>query len=120
MKVIAVKDGLSIPFFTGVTGKIVLSSEKLMFFLVEIGVGQIVPEHSHPHEQMGLWLEGKAMFSSGGHHWLVEKGMAYFIESHEKHSVEVIGDQKGVFLDVFCPPREDYLEKIGSPTQPIP
>jgi quercetin dioxygenase-like cupin family protein len=39
--------------------------------------------------------------------------MAYFIPSNEKHGVKVTGTEKGLFLDVFSPPREDYLEKMS-------
>jgi len=53
VKVVELKEGREIPFFKGVTGKILLWSKRLMFFLVEIEVGEVVPEHSHPHEQMG-------------------------------------------------------------------
>lgn len=83
-----------------------------MFFLVEIEAGEMVPEHSHPHEQMGICLEGEAEFKGEGESVIVKKGMTYFIKSNEKHSVKVTGKKKGLFLDVFSPPREDYLEKM--------
>ena len=41
----------------GVTAKIA-SGEKLMFSLVTLEPGAIVPEHSHPHEQMGMLVSG--------------------------------------------------------------
>ena len=106
------KEGREIPFFKGVRGKVLLSGERLMFFLVEIEAGEMVPEHSHPHEQMGICLEGEAEFKGEGESVIVREGMAYFINSNEKHSVKVVGKKKGVFLDVFSPPREDYLEKM--------
>ena len=112
MKVVELKEGREIPFFKGVTGKVLLWSERLMFFLVEIEAGEMVPEHSHPHEQMGICLRGEAEFMGDGQRIIVREGMAYAITSNEKHSVKVIGTERGVFLDVFCPPREDYLEKM--------
>ena len=112
LKVVELKEGREIPFFKGVTGKILLWSERLMFFLVEIEVGEMVPEHSHPHEQMGICLRGEAEFWGAGESVTVREGMAYFIPSNEKHGVKVIGTEKGLFLDVFSPPREDYLEKM--------
>jgi len=113
LKVVELKEGLEIPFFKGVTGKILLWSERLMFFLVEIEVGEVVPEHSHPHEQMGICLRGEAEFWRTGESVVVREGMAYFIPSNEKHGVKVTGTEKGLFLDVFSPPREDYLEKMS-------
>jgi quercetin dioxygenase-like cupin family protein len=113
LKVVELKEGLEIPFFKGVTGKILLWSERLMFFLVEIEVGEVVPEHSHPHEQMGICLRGEAEFRGVGDSVVVREGMTYVISSNEKHGVKVIGTEKGLFLDVFSPPREDYLEKMS-------
>lgn len=112
MKVVELKEGREIPFFKGVTGKVLLWSERLMFFLVEIEAGERVPEHSHPHEQMGICLRGEAEFKGDGESVIVREGMAYAIKSNEKHSVKVIGKERGVFVDVFCPPREDYLKKM--------
>lgn len=106
-------EGRTIPFFPGVTGKILLWTERLMFFLVEIEVGGVVPEHSHPHEQMGLCLQGEAEFWSAGERTVVQAGMTYSISANEPHSVKVIGTERGVFIDVFSPPREDYLSKLG-------
>jgi quercetin dioxygenase-like cupin family protein len=113
LKVVEIKEGSEIPFFKGVTGKILLWSERLMFFLVEIEVGELVPVHSHPHEQMGICLKGEAEFRGAGKSVVVREGMAYFIPSNEKHGVKVTGIEKGLFLDVFSPPREDYLEKMS-------
>ena len=113
LKVVELKEGLEIPFFKGVMGKILLWSERLTFFLVEIEVGEVVPEHSHPHEQMGICLRGEAEFWGAGESVVVREGMAYFIPSNEKHGVKVTGTEKGLFLDVFSPPREDYLEKMS-------
>jgi len=112
LKVVELKEGREIPFFKGVTGKVLLWSERLMFFLVEIEAGEMVPEHSHPHEQMGICLKGEAEFMGDGQRVIVREGMAYAINANEKHSVKVIGTERGVFLDVFCPPREDYLAKM--------
>lgn len=96
-------------------GKVLLSGERLMLFLVEIKPGGVVPEHSHPHEQMGLCLRGKAEFKTGNEVALVEAGMAYRFPSNEKHSVKVVGDKAAIFLDVFSPPREDYLKLAKRP-----
>jgi len=41
--------------FPGVIGKVLFGGKNLMFFLVEIKGAGIVPEHSHPHEQMGIF-----------------------------------------------------------------
>ncbi len=107
---VASKEGVKgFPVWQKVVGRVLLSGERLMFVLVEIESGGIVPEHSHPQEQMGICLKGRAEFKAGDKTEVVKAGMAYWFPSNEKHSVKVIGDENGVFLDVFSPPREDYL-----------
>jgi quercetin dioxygenase-like cupin family protein len=111
MKVHEKSDLKKFPIFEGISGRIVFSSKKVMFLLVEIGPGEIVPEHSHPHEQMGICLKGKAEFKSEGFKAIVEKGMFYWIEPGEKHTVTPLTNETCLFLDVFNPPRQDYIDK---------
>lgn len=112
MKVVRAEDIEDIPLFGNVSGKVIFSSERVMFLLVKIEPREIVPEHSHPHEQMGICLKGRAEFSSGEESRIVEEGTFYWIKPGEKHSVKPLGDETCIFLDVFNPPREDYLEKL--------
>ena len=98
-------------FIPNVLGRVLLSSERMTLFLVEIPHGSKVPAHSHPHEQMGICLNGEAQFISGTEKRLVHKGMVYKIASNEMHEVQVIGSENGLFLDIFCPPRTEYLSK---------
>jgi len=95
----------------GVRGRVIFSSDKMMFLLVEIEPGYVVPEHSHPHEQMGLCLRGRALFRSGEEKKIVEEGTFYWIPPGEKHEVTSLTDDVSIFLDVFSPPRIEYLKK---------
>ena len=61
---------------------------------VEFAPGAEVESHSHPHEQMGMLLEGELTFIIGG-------------ERHVEHSA-IAGDSQVRALDVFHPIREDY------------
>jgi quercetin dioxygenase-like cupin family protein len=106
-------DSPVVRLFNGVVGRIVFSSERLMFLLVKIAPRGEVPKHSHPHEQMGLCLRGKAAFSSETDTTVVEEGTFYRIPPGEPHSVVSLVDEPSLFLDVFAPPREDYLMKAG-------
>ena len=111
MEVLKAGEGKKLDVFKEIKGEIIFSSRRLMFLLVDMKPGQIVPEHRHPHEQMGLCLKGKAKFISGENKVLVETGMFYWMKPNEPHSVKVI--ERSAFLDVFSPPREDYLEKVS-------
>lgn len=99
------------PLVNKVEGRIVLNGERMMFLVVELPPRGVVPEHSHPHEQMGLCLKGRAEFRTGSEQAIVEEGMFYRFRPGEKHSVTSLVDSQSLFLDVFSPPREDYLEK---------
>jgi quercetin dioxygenase-like cupin family protein len=66
-----------------------------------------VEEHSHPHEQMGLLLEGELEFTIGGEKALVRPGEMWRIPGGVKHSA-VAGDRPVKALDVFYPIRDDY------------
>lgn len=95
-------------------GKIVFSSENVMFLLVEIPHRAEVPMHSHRHEQMGVCLKGRAEIRTETEKATVTEGMFYWFKPNEKHSVASLADEPSLFLDVFNPTREDYLEKAKS------
>ncbi|MCA9266284.1 MAG: cupin domain-containing protein, partial [Planctomycetales bacterium] len=42
------------------------AGDRVMLSLVEFAEGAVVQEHEHPHEQMGLLLEGRLEFTIGG------------------------------------------------------
>jgi quercetin dioxygenase-like cupin family protein len=65
--------------------------------------------HSHPHEQMGYVIKGKVKLVSGGKEVILNVGASYVLESNEHHEFEVIGEEPAIVLDIFHPPREDYL-----------
>lgn len=111
MRIMKRKNLNKFPIFEGASGEIVFSSDRVMFLLAEIAPRGMVPEHSHPHEQMGLCLKGKAEFRSGEERSVVDEGTFYWIKPNEKHSVLSLVDEQSLFLDVFNPPREDYIEK---------
>jgi quercetin dioxygenase-like cupin family protein len=108
----------SLSIVEGVSGRLVFSSDGVTFLLVEISPRGRVPEHSHPHEQMGICLKGKAEFRSGGERAVVEEGTFYWIEPGEVHSVVSLVDEPSLFLDVFNPPREDYVERFKEAGEP--
>lgn len=81
--------------------------EHLMLSLVEFEPNSVVEEHSHPHEQMGLMLEGEAEFIVGGERRIVRAGEMWRIPGGVPHKV-IAGDRPAKALDVFYPIREDY------------
>jgi len=98
--------GLKTKILTGLHG------EKMMMALNATMPGHTVPQHSHPHEQVGMVYSGKAKLCIGDEERLVKKGDFYCIPSDVPHSDTCIGDEPFVMLDIYYPVREDLIEKL--------
>ncbi len=66
-----------------------------------------VPKHSHPNEQDGYVISGEYLIEFGQTKEIIKQGDSYSIPENVEHSVKVI--EAGEVIDVFTPPREDYL-----------
>ncbi len=83
------------------------STERLMLSLVELQPHAVVEEHSHPHDQMGLLLEGELDFTIGGQRQTLRPGQMWRIPGGVKHTC-VAGAAGAKALDVFHPVRQEY------------
>ncbi len=81
--------------------------DQMMLSLVEMEPHAVVEEHCHPHEQMGLMLEGEADFTIGGQQMRMVAGQMWRIPGGVLHKV-IAGQRPVRALDIFHPPREDY------------
>lgn len=84
-----------------------LAGEQMMLSLVDFEPHAIVQPHSHPHEQMGMLLEGELTFTIGGETRTLHPGEMWRIPGGVVHSA-VAGDRPVKALDFFHPVREDY------------
>ncbi|MEX0936319.1 MAG: cupin domain-containing protein [Pirellulales bacterium] len=82
--------------------------DQMMLSLVEMEPGAIVQPHSHPHEQMGMLLEGELDFRIGEERRKVRPGDMWRIPGGVEHEATAVGGRVRA-LDVFYPVREDYL-----------
>lgn len=94
-----------------------LWGERVMMSLIETDPEVDVPEHTHPHEQAGLVLEGEFEMTIGGERRAMKRGMSYVIPGDVPHALHG-GKDKGLLLDIFSPPREDYKERIAESITP--
>ena len=101
-----------IELFPGTLSQLI-SGERLMLSWLQMQQGAVVPEHSHPHEQAGFVVEGRIRFRIGDEERLLLPGHAFVVPSGTLHAVEVVEGPARV-LDIFSPPREDYLTKQAS------
>lgn len=83
------------------------SAEKMMLSVVDLEPHAVVEEHVHPHEQVGMVLEGRALFLIGGEQKTLQRGDLYRIPGNVRHKVVVL-DQPVKALDIFYPVREEY------------
>ena len=83
--------------------------EQIMVSRVLLKKGCVVPEHSHHNEQITYILEGALKFHIDGREIVVRTGEVLCIPPHMPHQAEALEDT--VDLDVFTPPREDWLGK---------
>lgn len=72
-----------------------------------VEAGATVPEHSHPHEQVGYVLEGTLTFVLGDEEVDVSAGESFALAGGEPHAAENRTDERVVAIDVFSPPRTD-------------
>ena len=79
----------------------------IMIARVLLKKGCIVPEHSHHNEQVTYILEGALKFWIGGQTIVVKAGEVLTIPPHLCHKAEALEDT--VDLDVFTPPRQDWI-----------
>jgi quercetin dioxygenase-like cupin family protein len=83
------------------------AGDQLMLSVVSFETDSIVPEHSHPHEQMGMMISGKLEFTVGGVTRIIEPGDIWRIPGNVRHMVRAL-EGPAVALDVFHPIRDDY------------
>jgi quercetin dioxygenase-like cupin family protein len=86
-----------------------ITGENLMIARVLLKKGVIVPEHSHENEQLTYILEGALKFWIDGREIVVHAGEVLCIPPHMPHKAQAMEDT--VDLDVFYPPRQDWLSK---------
>jgi quercetin dioxygenase-like cupin family protein len=83
--------------------------QEIMLARILLKKGCIVPEHSHHNEQLTYVVEGALKFSIDGREIVVHAGETLCIPSHMPHKAEALEDT--VDLDVFVPPRADWINK---------
>jgi quercetin dioxygenase-like cupin family protein len=83
--------------------------DKLMLARVFLKKGAHVPQHHHHNEQVTYILEGALKFAIDGKEIVVRAGEVLCIPSNMPHEAWALEDT--LDLDVFDPPREDWLNK---------
>lgn len=94
------------------------TGDRMMLAHVFLDKGSIVPKHHHDNEQLTWILEGSLRFwignegEPGYEEIVVRAGEVLFIPSNVPHKAEALEDTFDV--DVFSPPRQDWLDGTDS------
>jgi len=83
--------------------------QEIMLARVLLDKGCIVPEHSHHNEQLTYIVEGALKFYIDGKEIVVHAGEVLCIPANMPHKAEAL--EYTVDLDVFTPPRADWINK---------
>ena len=89
-----------------------ITGDRMMLAHVYLKKGCLVPQHKHENEQLTYILEGALRFWIGENREqevVVSAGEVLHIPSNVPHEALALEDTLDV--DVFSPPREDWLNK---------
>ena len=93
--------------FKGVNFEVLATGNTSMVTKMIYKNGAIVTIHSHPNEQRGYVISGEHIIRFSDFKEILMPGDSYSIPENVDHSWEVI--KGGEVIDVFTPPRQDYL-----------
>jgi len=68
----------------------------------------VTPEHTHPHEQMSMIIQGRVRFFIEGQERIAGPGDILHFPSNTLHGATMM-DEEVVLIDIFSPIREDFL-----------
>ena len=92
-----------------------VAGQQMMLAHVYLDKGAVVPRHQHHNEQLTYILDGALRFWIGEHEDEIidlRAGEVLHIPSNVWHKAEALEDTLDV--DVFSPPREDWLNHTDS------
>ena len=85
-----------------------VTGEKTMLARIVLKKGAHVPRHEHFHEQVSHVVEGALEFVLDEGRKTVRAGEILCIPPHAPH--EVIALEDSIALDIFNPPRQDWID----------
>jgi quercetin dioxygenase-like cupin family protein len=90
----------------------IISGDRTMLAHIFLKKGCVVPAHSHDNEQMTYIIKGALKFTINGREILLKEGEVMHIPSNVVHGAIAVEDT--LDMDVFCPPRQDWLDKTDA------
>ena len=91
----------------------ILVGEKEMIVWWSMKAGAHAAAHKHPHEQAFWVISGRMDFRLGGERRMCQAGDVGVVPGGVEHEAWFPEDTE--VMDVFSPPREDFLPGSGAP-----
>ncbi len=99
----------------GVSSKLLVNGQNMTVLWTRWEPGALAPEHSHPHEQVGVCLEGEIVVVVAGEAVTVKAGEFYYIPGNAPHLERNDGSVPAILTDFFSPVRADLLKRLFTP-----
>lgn len=99
----------AVEMLPGVSRIMLTVGQGAMAVRIDAKKGGSVPMHTHPHEQIGFLISGRATLQIGDEARELAPGDGYSIPGGVPHGVTEVAEDS-VFLDIFSPPREEYRQ----------
>jgi quercetin dioxygenase-like cupin family protein len=90
----------------------IVTGERMMICRLSFAPAVVTAVHSHPHEQMTIVERGRVRFHVAGEERLASAGDVLLFVSGVEHGATIL-DEPAVLIDIFSPPREDFLAARG-------
>ena len=91
----------------GITRQMIVG-DRLMVCRLVLAAHTVTPVHSHTHEQITLVERGRADFFVEGQRRTAAAGDVLLFPSGIEHGATML-EEEVVLIDIFSPPREDFL-----------
>jgi quercetin dioxygenase-like cupin family protein len=108
-------DDVPLEKVTDLLDRKLITGDRVMLAHVMLKQGCVVPRHSHENEQFTYILSGALRFllgEDGTEEVIVRAGDVLHIPSNVPHEAHALEDT--LDMDIFSPPREDWLNKTDA------
>ncbi len=89
----------------------IISTERITISFITLPPNISTPVHNHEHEQTMIVMDGACDAVVEGKIYHIEEGDVLLLPSNTKHGSH-ISDRGCRAIDIFCPPRQDFVEKL--------
>jgi len=99
-------DATPVQMLPGLVRRTLADGPSLMMCEFTFDAGVQIPNHAHPHEQVGYVVSGRVRLTIDRETFELGPGDSYHAPSNVPHGAFTL--ESSVVVDTFSPPREDY------------